>query len=1796
MNTAPTFSTGNGTLITDLHSWRQEEIKSIVVQENGKLLAVGKVYGQLMAIRYNTDGTLDTGFGENGVVLTSVDEDASHVLVQPDGQIIIAGVNSVIRLNTNGTLDLSFGESGVIDLGTESYPNHPYNSSVCDVLLQPDGKIVVAENKTHAYTGQTDFHITRYNTDGTLDTTFGNGGTFSGLDSLYATQLTADAAGNILIAGSDNEDFALISIDSTGVLNSDFGSGGRIVTDLGGEDWPRQVTIQSDGKILLAGRSAIDPDDYQNGYATALVRYNADGTLDNTFGEDGIATTPLLTYVTHVSEQADGAILVATGGGTPSALRYTGTGVLDVSFGEDGVLSLTPPFGSYGTSLNSFLLQPDGTMLFAGYTGSGNDLAIVRYFGNGILDEGFGELTPTLNGINKWGDPAQYTEGGSPVALDSRVEIYDRELAESGNYDGAFIQLQRSGGADSDDRFSAFWNPDYSEEEWQSALAEGSDLVFDSVVIGTVTTNSGGVLKLTFNENASQAYVNAILSSVTYENSSDTPPESVELEWRFNDGNSGEQGAGGAQTAVGTTLVYINAVDTPISWVGLDDTPSFTKGGEPVVLDGSVALFDPELAERGHYGGVEIRLYSSTTGEFTATGNLQSLVAGGDLILSGQVVGSVTESGSSIKFEFASNATSEIVSEVLSSIAYQSALDLPPDSIEITWVADDKNVEDSSSIAKTILLDVIAEPRITAISGFDMESDYPDLSGTPSNIGNSNFTVQNSNYRIEVLGSFTHEDGSLTGGTVTGLRVFASGTTVPLWTLSHVSLDVDDYLALASSDDPLALYEALMSEWSYVLGSNADDHLFGLEGTDTLAGNAGADLLEGGGGNDTLKGGNGNDILDGGDGADTMHGGYGNDTYIVDDVNDIVDEDFLHQIELVSTTPARVLGDDDSYYAAISGDGRYVFFESIADNLTPEDAASPNIGDVYMRDMETGAITLISKSASGVLGNNWSASISASDNGRYVVFESAATNLVSGTTNDFSNIYFKDLQTGVVSLVSAGFSGESASIVRGSTIPVISDDGRYVVFQSQKYTFMDDYWGGNYYASGPQEIFAKDMQTGTLTKVGTGYFPSISGDNRYVVFESYSSLLAGDTNDYYDIYVKDLQTGTLTVISTQQDYHCGNAQISDDGRYIVYTRGEDGYGGVYLYDAQTGSTELVSTDSNGDDIGGGYAQISGDGSLVLFTGGTSSNQVYVKNLATGELVCVSVNYAGELSNRDGAYDARFSADGRYIIFDSSASNLLDYTSNWNPYSGHLYDVFRVANPFYDGNSDIDTVRASITYTLGDKIESLVLTGENGIDGTGNELDNFLTGNSAANIISGLSGNDTLDGGEGADTLVGGLGNDLFIVDDASDLVIEMANEGVDAVRSAISWALGTHLENLILTGSANIDGTGNGNNNVLSGNTGLNLLSGGQGNDIYYVGAGDSIVEADNEGTDVVHASAHWTLDVHLEHLTLIGSAHLNGTGNALDNIIIGNNGNNLLNGGGGRDTLKGGLGNDSYIIDSTTDTLVESTSQGTDIVQSSVSWTLGSNFENLTLTGSAHIKATGNTLNNTLTGNSGNNTLYGSTGSDKLIGGKGNDLYIVNSSGDSVSESSSAGTDTVESSISWTLGSNLENLILTGSSSLSGNGNSLANSITGNSGSNTLYGNSGNDVLSGGSGTDTLRGGTGKDSLTGGSGKDYFRFDTTLSASSNIDTIRDFKAADDSIQFENSVFKKLGKTGTLSSSFFKSNTSGKASDSNDYIIYEKDTGKLFYDADGSGKGAAVQFALIGGHPDNVSYKDFVVI
>ena len=509
---------------------------------------------------------------------------------------------------------------------------------------------------------------------------------------------------------------------------------------------------------------------------------------------------------------------------------------------------------------------------------------------------------------------------------------------------------------------------------------------------------------------------------------------------------------------------------------------------------------------------------------------------------------------------------------------------------------------------------------------------------------------------------------------------------------------------------------------------------------------------------------------------------------------------------------------------------------------------------------------------------------------------------------------------------------------------------------------------------------------------------------------------------------------------------------------------------------------------------------------------------------------LTFTYSGTSGDQDGVGNASpnvFVGNARENTFTGLAGN--------DVYHVDLADTVVEAS---GGGADtvvLDVGATSGTYTLPANIEHVTLEGTGAYNVTGSTAANQLTGNTAANSLDGGSGNDTLtgdagndtlEGGAGNDSLVGGLGDDLYVRDSSGDVVNETlggGGDGYDIVESSVSYtfAASSGLEELQLSGAA-LNGTGNELDNLITGTSGNNSLSGGTGNDTLVGGAGndtyvvdsneDVVMESGADTLDVVQSSAPgFTLSSGVENLTLTGSASINGAGNELNNLMVGNSAANVLDGLASADTMRGAGGNDSYYADDANDVVDEDTATGgagsADTVYSLVDVNLGDTvhykgtLENVVLLGGANLNATGSTGGNALTGNSetnvldggaGNDTLDGGLGADILVGGTGNDTYIIDTLGDTPIENASAGVDTVQSWISYSLPYSweavyLENLVLLGTGNFTASGNDLSNVITGNSG---------NNVLEGGLG--------GADTLQGGLGDDYYY----ISAFSGMDTV----------------------------------------------------------------------------------------
>ncbi|MBX5177624.1 rhizobiocin [Rhizobium lentis] len=906
---------------------------------------------------------------------------------------------------------------------------------------------------------------------------------------------------------------------------------------------------------------------------------------------------------------------------------------------------------------------------------------------------------------------------------------------------------------------------------------------------------------------------------------------------------------------------------------------------------------------------------------------------------------------------------------------------------------------------------------------------------------------------------------------------------------------------------------------SYTLSANVENLTKIGSGAFAGTGNNLNNTITGGAAIDILSGGAGDDTLNGRAGADTLIGGTGNDTYMVDNAFDVVTENAGEGIDTVQaalasyTLAANVDNLTYSGTAAFTGTGNdlanTIKGAAGADTLDGKAGADTLIGgtgdDTYIVDNLADVITErpnegtdLIKTARSIytLGNNiekliytGSGSFTGTGNALVNTITGGAGNdlLDGGAGNDTLNggagndIYVVDSASDVVNEAVGAGTDEIRTALAAYSIAAL------VNVENLLYTGSASFTGtGNVFANTITGGAGNDMLNG-----GGGA----------------DTLIGGTGNDTYIVdHVGDLVTevadaGTDTVRTTLTSYTLGSdvENLTYIGTAAFAGTGNDlantilGGAGADILDGKAGADSLIGGAGNDIYIVDNAGDIVTEAAVVGIDTVRTTLAVYTLGVNVENLL-----YTGSDS---------FTGTGNALvntITGGAGNDLLDGGAGNDTLTGGAGNDIYVVDSASDvvneavgaGTDEIRTALAAYSIAALVNVENLLYTGSASFTGTGNVF---------ANTITGGAGNDMLNGGGGADTLIGGTGNDTYIVDHVGDLVTEVADAGIDTVRTTLaSYTLGSDVENLINIGTAAFTGTGNTLNNILTGGAGVDTLSGAAGNDTLNGGAGadrliggagddsyivdhagDLVTEVANEGIDTVRTnlSAH-TLAANVENLTYIGMAAFTGTGNALDNVLkggvaadklMGAAGDDTLIGGGGSDTMLGGIGDDIYVVDVATDVVVENVNEGTDTVRTAlVGYTLGNNVENLTYTGSANFSGAGNGLANTITGGAGNDVLNGGAGADTLIGGAGHDIYIVDNAGDLVTEAANEGTDTVRTNLaSYVLAANVENLTFIGTGPFAGTGNALNNVIVGGGGSNTLTGGAGNDTLTGGAAAD---------------------------------------------------------------------------------------------------------------------------
>ena len=581
--------------------------------------------------------------------------------------------------------------------------------------------------------------------------------------------------------------------------------------------------------------------------------------------------------------------------------------------------------------------------------------------------------------------------------------------------------------------------------------------------------------------------------------------------------------------------------------------------------------------------------------------------------------------------------------------------------------------------------------------------------------------------------------------------------------------------------------------------------------------------------------------------------------------------------------------------------------------------------------------------------------------------------------------------------------------------------------------------------AGNDRFFLETSADGLNTAPGADSVDGGAGVDRIV----FGALTPGDviTSSRCNVSV-NFNTGTATIVdpltahqavttftSIEQALILGAAGTSNfmtgtaagDETFVIGGRGA-GPLGTYTIDGGVGGSDWLAFNNNNPNLvavslantsvvwGSATVHYTNIENLSGTAGADTLTGDAGNNILRGNAGNDTLDGGGGTNTADYANDFGNNAGGIGAIVNLSGST----QTAFNVLAGHALDGF--------GNTDTLTNIQNVS---------------------GSNFSDFLFAASGGSVLSGNGGDDHLFGGAGNDTLDGGLGFDIADYSGAArGATVSLALQGTGQATGAGTDTL-TNFEGL--TGSAFNDVlTGDAGNNILMGGLGNDTMIGGLGNDVFIVNVPTDIVTEDlNGGIDTVQSSASYGLAANLENLTLTGTAAINGAGNALNNVITGNTGNNVLSGGGGVDTVSYATATAAVTVDLSLATAQNTVGAGSD-----------------TLVGFANL--TGSNFNDTLTGNAFANVIDGGFGNDTMVGGLGNDAYIVNAAGDVVTEALNAGVaDTVQASVSYTLGANLEDLSLTGAAAINGTGNALANYISGNAANNVLNGGVGVDTVS---------------------------------------------------------------------------------------------------------------------------------
>ncbi|MRD49150.1 hypothetical protein GHT07_17885 [Caenimonas koreensis DSM 17982] len=819
--------------------------------------------------RFLADGSVDTSFGNQGSVTTAFGLTAQYrsAALQADGKILIVGGAwkspgnnfqfAIARYNADGSLDTTFDGDGKVTTIVTTRSDVLYS-----VVALPTGKVLVAGFSTTTANGSgsfRDFTLARYNADGSLDATFNGDGNSDGLIVTPVSSNSFDAARSIIVLSSGKILAAGVVADATGTLfnpalvryNADgsldtgFGTGGKVVLstnpgDSSAQDNWSQVQEDSNGKLLLMGQVASG---LQNGSTRIeLVRLNADGTPDTSFNGDGNADGRIMTpvgdvldVVYRVMNLPDGKILVSglsfynATSNYGILIRYNHDGSLDTTFGGDGIVYSPWPVPA-DASFQDIAVQGDGKIVVTGFRGaliSGSyDIAVLRYNTNGTLDTSFGSMAQE--------NIVGYNIGAPAGVLAPDASVFDAELAGlnsgQGDYGGASLTLVRHGGVNSADHFGAS-----GALSMTATSASAGTLALHGTPIGTYASTGSG-WKITLAAGTTQARLDEMLPLLTYSNSNPAVTGTLQIDMIFSDGNSGSQGTGGA---------------------GVTTSSAFVVTAPAVVIH-----IDGELAQEGLPTQVRVFLSGPSSGVVTVHWSTSDVTATAGSDYTAQANQVLTfQPGETEKF-ITITPTADGVAE-------------GPEFLLINlFGATGATVADGEEQAPVLIaqsgVPPVATPSITVANVAAFEGH-----------GDTSFFLMldaPSTQTVSVhYATATGTAGAADFGAVSGTAVFAPGETFKVIDVHYV----EDGIAESTESFSMQLSSPLHATIATPIatGTILDNDPGGASGG-LINGTNGADVLIGTEAPDTINGGDGNDVLFSNDGADVMNGGDGDDVYV----------------------------------------------------------------------------------------------------------------------------------------------------------------------------------------------------------------------------------------------------------------------------------------------------------------------------------------------------------------------------------------------------------------------------------------------------------------------------------------------------------------------------------------------------------------------------------------------------------------------------------------------------------------------------------------------------------------------------------------------------------------------------------------------------------------------------------------------------------------------------------------------------------------------------------------------------